>query len=55
MRAAGMAAANRTTVGRDALIPPHPEVVQTPADGMNPAPTNKFYVVGDRDGCGRAL
>ena len=22
---------------------------------MNPAPTNKFCVLGDRDGCGRAL
>ena len=25
------------------------------AGGMNPAPTNKFYVLGDRGGCGRAL
>ena len=55
LRAAGMAAANRSTVGRDALIPPDPAVAQTFAGGMNPAPTNKFYVVGDRDGCGRAL
>ena len=50
LRAAGMAAANRSTVGRDALIPPDPAVAQTFASGMNPAPTNKFYVLGDRDG-----
>ena len=48
-------AATRTTVGRGALTPPDPEVVQTPAGGMNPAPTNKFYVAVGRDGRGRAL
>ena len=55
LRATGTAAANRTTVGRGALTPPDPAAAQTPAGGMNPAPTNKFYVLGDRDGCGRAL
>ena len=55
LRSAGMAAATRTTVGRGALTPPHPAVVQTFAGGMNPAPTNRFYVLGDRDGRGRAL
>ena len=28
-------------VGRDALIPPHPAAAQTPAGGMNPAPTDR--------------
>ena len=55
LRAAGMAATTRAFVGRGALTPPDPAMAQTPAGGMNPAPTNKFYVVGDRDGCGRAL
>ena len=40
LRAAGMAAANRTTVGRGALTPPGPAAVQTFAGGINPAPTN---------------
>ena len=32
-----------------------PALLRTSAGGMNPAPTNKFYVLGDRDGCGHAL
>ena len=50
-----MAATTRAFVGRGALTPPGPAAVQTPAGGMNPAPTNKFYVLGDRDGRGHAL
>ena len=46
LRSPGMAATNRTTVGRGALTPPGPAAVQTPAGGINPAPTNKFYVLG---------
>ena len=37
----GMAPRTRTAVGRDALIPPHPAAAQTPAGGMNPAPTDR--------------
>ncbi len=37
----GMAPRTRATVGRDALIPPHPAAAQTPAGGMNPAPTDR--------------
>ena len=33
------AATTQATVGRDALIPPHPAAAQTPAGGINPAPT----------------
>ena len=55
LRAAGMAAATRAFVGRGALTPPHPAAAQTPAGGINPAPTNKFYVAVGRDGRGRAL
>ena len=29
------------TVGRDALIPPHPAATRTPAGGINPAPTDR--------------
>ena len=50
-----MAATTRAFVGRGALTPPDPAAAQTPAGGMNPAPTNKFYVLGDRDGRGHAL
>ena len=42
----GTATTHRTTVGRDALIPPHPAPPQTPAGGINPAPTNEFCVSG---------
>ena len=35
----GIAAAARANVGRDALIPPGPAARQTPAGGINPAPT----------------
>ena len=50
-----MAATTRAFVGRGALTPPDPAMAQTFAGGMNPAPTNKFYVLGGRDGCGHAL
>ena len=32
-------ATTQASVGRDALIPPHPAAAQTPAGGINPAPT----------------
>ena len=35
----GTAATLRASVGRNALIPPHPAAAQTPAGGINPAPT----------------
>ena len=41
-----MAATTRAFVGRGALTPPGPAAAQTFAGGMNPAPTNKFYVLG---------
>src|SRR5699024_6835946 len=46
LRSAGMAATTRATVGRGALTPPGPAAAQTPTGGINPAPTNKFYVLG---------
>ena len=36
----GICETYETTVGRDALIPPHPAPPQTPAGGINPSPTN---------------
>ena len=36
----GICGTYKTTVGRDALIPPHPAPPQTPAGGINPSPTN---------------
>ena len=41
VRPTGTPAAARANVGRDALIPPHPAAAQTPAGGMNPAPTDR--------------
>ena len=35
-------------VGRDALIPPHPAAAQTPAGGMNPAPTDRGNPAANR-------
>ena len=35
-------------VGRDALIPPYPAAAQTPAGGMNPAPTDRGNPAADR-------
>ena len=35
----GICGTCKTTVGRDALIPPHPALPQTPAGGINPSPT----------------
>ena len=37
------------TVGRDALIPPHPAAPQTPAGGINPSPTTH----GRKGRCGQ--
>ena len=36
----GICGTYKMTVGRDALIPPHPATSQTPAGGINPSPTN---------------
>ena len=44
----GMAPRTRATVGRDALIPPHPAAAQTPAGGMNPAPTDRGNPAANR-------
>ena len=44
----GMAPPTRATVGRDALIPPHPAAAQTPAGGMNPAPTDRGNPAANR-------
>ena len=35
-------------VGRDALIPPYPAAAQTPAGGMNPAPTDRANPAANR-------
>ena len=35
----GICETYKTTVGRDALIPPHPVAPRTPAGGINPSPT----------------
>ena len=43
-----MAATARAAVGRDALIPPHPAAAQTPAGGMNPAPTDRGNPAANR-------
>ena len=45
----GMAPPTRATVGRDALIPPHPAAAQTPAGGMNPAPTDRGNPAANRN------
>ena len=36
----GICGTYKMTVGRDALIPPHPAPPRTPAGGINPSPTN---------------
>ena len=43
-----MAPPTRAAVGRDALIPPHPAAAQTPAGGMNPAPTDRGNPAANR-------
>ena len=47
-RSNGMAPPTWATVGRDALIPPHPAAPQTPAGGMNPAPTDRVTPAANR-------
>ena len=37
------------TVGRDALIPPHPAPPQAPAGGINPSPTNHGGPAANRE------
>ena len=45
----GICGTYKTTVGRDALIPPHPAPPQTPAGGINPSPTNHGGPAADRE------
>ena len=50
----GICETYKTTVGRDALIPPHPAPPRTPAGGINPSPTNQRRArgqPGDRKPC----
>ena len=42
----GICGTYKMTVGRDALIPPHPAPPRTPAGGINPSPTNHGKVRG---------
>ena len=50
----GICGTYNTTVGRDALIPPHPAPPRAPAGGINPSPTNQRRArgqPGDRKPC----
>ena len=44
----GICGTYKMTVGRDALIPPHPAPPRTPAGGINPSPTNRNKRRGQR-------
>ena len=43
------------TVGRDALIPPHPAPPRTPTGGINPSPTNHGGRAADRENANPAM
>ena len=45
----GICGTYKTTVGRDALIPPHPAPPQAPAGGINPSPTNHGGPAANRE------
>ena len=51
----GICGTYKTTVGRDALIPPHPAPPQTPAGGINPSPTTNGRPAADRETATSAL
>ena len=45
----GICGTYKMTVGRDALIPPHPAAPQAPAGGINPSPTNHGRSAANRE------
>ena len=51
----GICGTYKTTVGRDALIPPHPAAPRTPAGGINPSPTIHGRRAADRETTTSAL
>ena len=51
----GICETYETTVGRDALIPPHPALPQTPAGGINPSLTTNGGHAADRETATSAL
>ena len=51
----GICGTYKMTVGRDALIPPHPAAPRTPAGGINPSPTNHGRSAANRENTTSAL
>ena len=51
----GICGTHKTTVGRDALIPPHPAPPRTPAGGINPSPTTNGGPAANRETATSAL
>ena len=51
----GICGTYKKTVGRDALIPPHPAAPQAPAGGINPSPTNHGRPAANRETTTSAL
>ena len=51
----GICGTYKTTVGRDALIPPHPAASQTPAGGPWPSPTNHGGPAANRENTNSVL
>ena len=51
----GICGTHKTTVGRDALIPPHPALPQAPAGGINPSPTTNGGSAANRETANPAI
>ena len=51
----GICGTYKMTVGRDALIPPHPAPPQAPAGGINPSPTNHGRPAANRENANPAM
>ena len=51
----GICGTYKTTVGRDALIPPGPAAPQTPAGGINPSPTTNGRPAPNRETANPAI